>query len=898
MKSISNNKQLKEMRDMINNIYKIFKAKEYYLNFFGGVLKRIDILLIFIISFLPLLWFRGNNYIDTADYGFWLSAVKLFNNSFSSFMSDVGSGILSPGVSAFLIPFAIGGVAFKFIGLSIIDYEKFLFVFWFLSSGLSMYYLCSINEVNSYGRFFASLFYMMNPLSLTIYFSTQSGGLISPAYSLAPLILALYIKGINNSKKIIEPILYASFWFLIGDYAYANPVLLINQLLLIFAYFVFYFYFNFKNKQKLYLAIRFTSIFLIFFFILNLYWFIPFFLNLSSMSKFSYLKIQNFGGAYYNYILNSLAILNIERLTGFWAMFGSFSKSLLYYKWSPVYKSGFFIFLSFIPIFFIILGIILFNFYDKNQKKNNIVFFLFIFLFVGLLINAKGSFLGKCLFYITKNLPFFMEAFSTNIIKFGIILSLSGSILFGFGLNRFYSAFKYGGFRFKSIFSLILFIFLFPIYMFPFFNGNIINNGNRHFREGRFRIPSYYYKTKTLLLKNGYGNIFIMPYNLNSSTYLLWLKKDGDVGGYSGGDMIDESIWPYPVYFGYTGGDSINLEELSIYKTFEKSQGFSSISKQTLLIYLGYLGVKYIIFHNDYNWHLKNFLGNYYIFNRYLIKNKLNKIKGIISKKYVEGLYLYVMKKKYIKPLIYDSEYLNLVNNNLNITSNVFNRNISGYLKCNNYLPFLNKLLPIDQSIFIIKSFINRSTYFKIMHSGLTIREFNLNLLHNYCLIFYDKNNSSLNINKNNSMRTFNNIINYKKLSDTQYLIKLKDKNQKSFIVVFGKGFLPYWNAVIISKRVNNSLRFFPLQLREFIYYVFPSFLGKNIAIHFIVNGFANGYLISSKNLKNKNYYVLIEYSLQKYFILGLILDLIIFSFIGLYVIFYFLKKNKGNYNV
>ena len=867
---------------MPRNNFLQLENKTGYILFF---LNKIDLFLIFFISFLPVFWFKGNNFIDTADYGFWLSAAKLFNISLSSFM-QVGSGVLSPGAPAFLMPFSIGGMAFKFIGLSMMDYEKFLFVFWFLSSGLSMYYLCSVNKVDGYGRFFASLFYMMNPLSLTIYFSTQSGGLISAAYSLAPLIMAFFIKGINSYKKIIEPIFYASAWFLIGDYAYSNPILLMIQLILFLAYFLFYIYFNFKDRQKLYSGIKFTSVFLIFFFILNLFWFIPYFFSLSLMAKFSYLRIQNFGSAYQNYILNSLSAINIVRLTGFWGMFAGFGKSLLYYKWSPVYKSGLFIFLSFIPIFFIILGVI---FIIRIKNRDNIIFFLFIFLFTGLLVNANGSLLGRHLVYAAGKLPFFMEAFSINIVKFGIILSLSSSILFGFGLNKFFSVFKHGSFWFKNIFLLVLFILLFPVYMFPFFNGDIINNGTQHFREGIFRIPHYYYKAKKILLQSGRGNILVMPYNLNGSTYLLWPKKTGGTGGYGGEDMIDESIWPYPVYYSYTGFASVNLEELSIYKDFEKAQNFSLMSKRTLLIYLGYLGVRYIVFHDDYNWHLKNYVSNYYIFDRNSIKRRLGKIKGIASNKRIGGLHIYIIKKKYIKPIIYDSGYLNLINNNYS------NSDVFSYIACYNYLPFLNNLVPMDQSIFINKLFINKNNYLKITHSGLNINIFNLNSSHDCTAYSYNNKNNLISNAGKRPAHIYSNIINFKKFSNTQYFVKLKNKNTKSFIMVFNKSYLPYWNAFIVSKRINLSMQFFPLPLREFIYYVFPSFLGKNISNHFVVNGYANGYLVSPKNLKDKSYYVLIEYSLQKYLILGLILDSFIFLSIIIYIIFSLLRR--GQYN-
>lgn len=864
---------------------KNFKRLVSKTNYFIILFNRIDILLIFILSFLPILWFNGNNYISTADYSFWLSATKLFNNSLSSFMSDIGSGSLSPGVSAFLFPFSIGGMVFKFLDLSMVDYEKFLFVLWFLTSGLSTYYLCSVNKIYGHGRFFASLFYMMNPLSLMIYFSTQSGGMIAPAYSLAPLILAFYIKGINNFKNIMEPIFYASAWFLIGDYAYANPVLLIVQLILIFTYFLFYIYLNFKNKQKISSGIKFTFSLLIFFFILNLFWFIPYFFSVSLIIESSYLKILGFGSAYYNYTLNSLSMLNIERITGLWSMFGRSGK-LLYYQWSPIYKSIFYIFLSFVPAFFAIFGIIFFNSYDKKHQKENIIFFLMLFIFIGLIVDANKTIISEILFDITKRLPLFLDIFSSNIIKFGIILCLSFSILFGYGVSKFFLIFRYKNFWFKSAISLVLFTLLVPVYMFPFFNGQIINNGNSEIHEGRFKIPSYYHKIKKKLLKTGYGNIFILPFNLNSTTTLLWGKRGG-VSGYNGGDIIDENVWPYPVYFGYTGGT--NLEELLLHKGFENGNHIN-FYKQQLPIYLGYLGIRYVIFHRDYDWNLnlKNVIDNNHLSYRKSIENKLKGMKGISFKDRAGGLYLYFLKKEYIKPIIYGSESINLI---INHNSNI--NNIYTNLDCLNILPFFNSDTPLTQSIFINKSLIKKRYYDNLKNSNLSIDTFIFSSS-NPCLLTYNQKNNDL---KRKQIAKYNNdLLNYQKLNNNQYMVKVR--NEKDFVVVFNKSYYTYWQAFVIPYNIIKKLKLIPAPLRELIYYLMPSFLGTEIHTHFLVNGFANGYLIPPKINKKKVNYILIEFSLQKFVVLGLIIDMIIFLFLGLYIIRYcvnLLIKSKND---
>jgi hypothetical protein len=201
-----------------------------------------SIISILVISSLGLIsntWFSGNYLISAGDFNSFLSLQKSI-----MLRSYVNLGF-SPST---LLAFSSLPI-FELSGFTLVGIEKIMFYFVFTFPGLSMYFLTT-SLINGKRRYFAgvvsALFYMMNTYTWLIKWS--SGFITSLfAYGALPLMLAFYIRGLNENQNKK----YAFFVGIASLLAAPSASTMTYIIIIWFVMFLYLMFHIFFQKQKL-----------------------------------------------------------------------------------------------------------------------------------------------------------------------------------------------------------------------------------------------------------------------------------------------------------------------------------------------------------------------------------------------------------------------------------------------------------------------------------------------------------------------------------------------------------------------------------------------------------------------------------------------------------------------
>lgn len=607
----------------------------------------IDVLLLSSIGLLSITWFRGDFLIDRGDFDLPLNRLRGLIRSIYLWDDNISFGTLNSRIVA-AIPYHFFFALSEVIGFSLVTAEKILFYFSFTFCGLASYYLTlTLVKMRRIAALFSAVFYMMNLYSLIFIWNFTYGISYAFMYASLPLILALYIKGLDEKKGFRYAILLCLIWIATTSVAYVSPPFIILNWAFLFSYGLFYILVHWKEKTNVKHSFRFTIVVALFWALLSMYWMIP--MGFSILEEFAKAGLQSIGLSDISiFKLNSAPLLEALRLAGYWALYEGY-KGDPYYPWATSYASSLFLLISFLVPFLAFLPLI------SRSKNKHVLYFAFLAL-LGLFL-VKGSLpplenLNLHLFSI----PGLLRIFREPIIKFGMIVALAYAFLIGVGVDDLYNYLKKFNYYHKpiiSIISLILIIFLLlGIYAWPFWSGDVIYAGGKISASARIKIPSYYYNASNYLGKqNDIFRILPLPFPRLYIVEYLWGY------GYSGADPSNW-LFPKPTISRNTGDISYETA-LYLVKLFHEDPTFD-IGKTFAL-----LNVKYILLHRDNNWNYTEGLPYWISTSPEGYQLILSSQKNLFLEKSFGKLDLY--RNKYWRPLhIYTSTNNILVNGDLN----------------------------------------------------------------------------------------------------------------------------------------------------------------------------------------------------------------------------------------
>jgi len=547
------------------NFKKLIKFKKFEKE------EIIQILIIILLGFTPLLWFKSDYLILCGDLDIPLSPI---NNLYSAFFS------LSINQQN-ILPYYLFFTILHFFGLKLQIIEKMWFVLCYLISGLSMYYLTKIifKEKNNISSLISSVFYMFNIFLTHI--------ILPPLiffYAFVPLIIGLFIKGIT----LIEDKLRSNFYLIASllniffiSSAIANPPLYSMIFVILGAYFIFNILIE---RNKILKIILYYFKFLISYVILELPIIFLFYFSYISPTKRMFTErnpqISDFIFAHVK-----SSFLNIFRLIGHWGWFTEY-KGEPYISFAKSYFTNpYLITLTYILTFLAFLAILI---KPRNKKIQFFTILALFSLFMAHGLHEPTTRIYTLLYKYISIFWIYREPFA----KFTFITAFSYSILIGFTLNFLISLCvnkvskksfifkKISLNKFLSIILTTIAILLLIFTSYPLINGDVIpESGNK------VKIPDYWWEASDFLRQKGL-KIFWLPKTPLARAY-KW--------GFSGTSIIKYlvpiiSINDYEAIF-YYENKIINFIENEIDK----------IDKTILNKFFSILNVEFIGQRNDIN---------------------------------------------------------------------------------------------------------------------------------------------------------------------------------------------------------------------------------------------------------------------------------------------------------
>lgn len=485
--------------------------------------------------------------------------------------------------------------------------QRIWIIFIMISQFISMYYfLGRIGILSKNARFVSALLYVLNPVNgylLTAY-------PIAVAAILMPLSLGLLIDGIGkNSKRYFVILIIVSFIF---SYVAVNPGVFIAAWIPLFAYI----FVNFLDIKKLLIFI-----FLVGFFLINLYWVLNLF-NLSgdiSMER---------GISWVFWTTRESTFLNLFRFKGEWAWNAkAFDSSLVPYK--TFYDIPGIIIISFL------LTIISFSIFLNNKqldkfKKKNLLTFAMLFLIILFIIKGLNDPLSGINRFAYESIPFFW-IFRTPWSKLMPVAVFSFMVLFCYAIEAIERNILEITHNRRKILSLKIFsltiLMVVIIFGIPYFSGKIFSADRGYFPGNRIIIPEYWFEAARYVdNKDMEGKILLLPENPFYQMHYFWPKD-----GYYGIDPIPHFIFKR-IVSRTPGGGFVEVRHSSeliklLYKTIADSDDKS-------IDLLRMANIEYIFHRNDLDWTHIGSNRNSTIWEPAKIKRTINELPFTLEKNF------------------------------------------------------------------------------------------------------------------------------------------------------------------------------------------------------------------------------------------------------------------------
>lgn len=376
------------------------------------------------------------------------------------------------------------------------------------------------NEEKNLISLISAIFYLLNPFS----FSQVWGRSLSTqyfAFSLLPLALLFFCLGIKRKKYVFGLLIALISVVMATAYEFLTFIMVFWFVLLI--YFVYKIFISREKTKEIFFGVKFISLTFVLWSLFNCWWLVP--------------LITSFGSVYTS--ASSGPGDNVGSLLGVSRSFtpeviirllqkGYFFDSTAY---SQIYSTIFFQLISFIPVFFVIIGIV------KILKNHLLIGFRFfvLLLVLGLLVSlgANPPF-GWLFVWVFKSFTP-LQAFRNPFEKFGLVYVLGYCPVFAYGVVSFLEK-K----RFRNLTVASVFILTFGIYAWPMWTGRVIAGSDKKIG---LDIPTYYKDLRNFLKDRADGyRLFMTPIWSGVGAYYQW----GDAARYQGSDpmvfMLDQNV--------------------------------------------------------------------------------------------------------------------------------------------------------------------------------------------------------------------------------------------------------------------------------------------------------------------------------------------------------------------
>jgi hypothetical protein len=823
--------------------------------------RSTDFVLLAILGLLSFTWFEGDLLLSGGDFPFNFHPLQNFERYHSTWYDGVSTGLLNVQAIPQMVTFQSFLAVSDAIGLPLFAAQRIIFYFLFTAGGMSMYFLTTTilkGKERRAAGLTSALFYMLNPFSMVILWGVPAVLLFF--YPIIPLVLALYIRGINSRKTVLYIILICFSTGVVFSAAYSVAAFALTTWILILSFFVFYTMFHRKDKETLFHALKFTILLFLCWSAVNSYWILPYTYNLRQIST---------GAAYQDSVSilqgmsSEAGLANAFRLFGYPVFDKKFMDIDAFYPYFPIYLNPIFIIISFsIPILAFSSLLI------SKREKFYILYFSTFSLAVLFFFKGAQPPLGEIYVWLVKNFSL-MAVFRNPLDKFGSLLPVGYSFLLGYTLAKLYYLPRDFPELRKAIRASFFFLglLLFVVFPFPFWTGQVFEKGGEVRPSWQVKVPDYYSDAASWLAgQESTFRIFPIPLMNLFGTPFDWEH------GHGGADprqflfdkaLLDEGNDLAKLAWSYLGHQMDPKDERSVARI------------------LGLLNVKYVLVSYD----IKE---NYFNIDKPSLLRSRSGLKsgeydGIKFKRSFNKLHFYEVSEEYYLPKFYAPTTLTLVgigNFSYGVNSQLISVAVPPALTSTNY-DVRNAIFPAPLNPTIPKVFKTRESYEKTVAGGggsiLTIR----------------------------TVTGFSPpVLEFKRISPTKYRVVVQNFTQP-FLLILSENFNHGWKAYVrfyTAQQSHQEHRFRGRNQKGTIENqnlddgpFYETWLSPPIPEdqHWNVNGYANGWWIAGaegSGMEEPNrggIEVILEFWPQRLFHLGFIISISTF----LLFILYFTKK-------
>ena len=707
------------------------------------------LLVILVMGLIPLIWFKNGLLIVGGDFSIPLDPIGTLKSLLHSWYPFLFSGEPNPMVYS-ISPWFGFWALFKALGLSLLTVNKLWFIFVYMLTGLSMYYLVSVvfeKEKHEVITLVASIFYMFN-----VYIMVVTPSMATPIlYAGLPLILGLYIKGLSEEKSSTKYAVLIGLASLLITSATGNPPIYAVGGIMLFSCLVYHLATG--GKKRITRSLVFTLKTAVIFLLINLWWICPYIKDVL-ISQYSSVKEAH----YYIITPGGSPFYETFRLFGSWAFYAG-SGGAAYFPFAHYYKTPFFIALTFvIPI--LAFSAVLF------RSKNKYILYFLSMAVIGIFLahGAHGS-SGSIYNFFFSHIPGFW-IFREPFAKFTAITAVCFAILIGFSTDSIYrlliSKSVKERYNLLAKFFVLCVIAVILICAWPILTGDLIFSQRGWMKSYHVAVPDYWFKAGEWF-NNQKEDFKILVFPRNHTYFYCgfpyqWGYGTADITPY----LIHQPLIEERAGFGYMPGFSPVSQELisSIFKSFQISP--RSVSDDMKAV-LSLINVRYILQRNDVD--LTGVPDDEkFLYSPEHIKSILDAQEGIHLEKTFGELDIYKINDEYFLPHIYATRKKILISGGIDEMI----KEIAA-----------NDFTPGESALFLSKQ-ANPTQWKFVQENNITV----------------------------NDARSPN--ITFQKLNPTKYQIKVTNATDP-FFLVFSESYHPQWKAYVSTtkKGINWFKTFF-----------------------------------------------------------------------------------------
>jgi len=547
------------------------------------------IIVIVSLGLVPLLWFKGD-LIAGGDI-LWLLDSGRSAETYRYAWAERITGGSANLTSAYPIPIAYLDSFLKWLGFSAVAAEQAYFVLYFMAAGLSMWYLVSVISKGrgaEVWKLSSSLLYMFNPFMIV---NNPLNTNFFTVYAVTPLMLALWIKGLDGEKGQTRYAMLIGLLSLAYTTANINPPAVSTIPILLFAYLLYHLL---MNRGSTIASLKFAASTCLIYVLVNIWWMVTYFpeaIGSNPQIEQAYVGNELF------FTLGATKLLEALRFMGSWG-WRTVHYQMPYFPFYPTYDTPFFLVITYAVPILAFSSLLLTRRWEGKQQR--MILFFALMAVVGLFL-TKGTtppfgFLYEWAWRHVPGFWTFREPFS----KFTPLTLLSMSILFSASVNAIYNKIAdYGkakGSRWirlasASIPALVGGMIL--LIGFPLLNGEVIwDYWNGSMRSWHVDIPDYWREARAWLSQEDReSRILLLPKAQMYGHVYNW-KSGAMFGAPVALVLLDNPL----IYF--DSGPIRNAEHMAnkIYDILQPGNQ----SDATPLLRL--LNVRYVLQQNDLAW--------------------------------------------------------------------------------------------------------------------------------------------------------------------------------------------------------------------------------------------------------------------------------------------------------